>query len=121
MRHRDSQVHGSLAIRRVLVVALMLAGISVAGLAAVTAGNPVQVGTGAAVSERRPAQFSVFEGHVFEGNVGDMSRPLEGGVVELFGWDSPYPDLGTRIDWAPTDEDGYYSLFMNSKTFPFEF
>ncbi|MEA2046267.1 MAG: hypothetical protein U9N48_07100 [Euryarchaeota archaeon] len=57
-----------------------------------------------------PAIVWLFLGEVYEGDVGDESRPLQGVTVSLYGAGNPYPDTGVLIDSTATDEDGRYEL-----------
>jgi len=57
-----------------------------------------------------PAIVWLFLGEVYEGDVGDESRPLQGVTVSLYVGDNPYPDTGVLIDSTTTDEDGRYEL-----------
>ncbi len=57
-----------------------------------------------------PAIVWLFLGEVYEGDVGDESRPLQGVTVSLYGAGNPYPDTGVLIDSTTTDEDGRYEL-----------
>ncbi len=56
------------------------------------------------------AQEFTFQGRVFEGNVGDESRPLQGVTVTLYGANKPYPVEGKLIARTTTDGKGWYGL-----------
>ncbi|MBN1487252.1 MAG: right-handed parallel beta-helix repeat-containing protein, partial [Anaerolineae bacterium] len=49
-------------------------------------------------------------GHVYEGEVGDETQPVEGATVALYGANNPYPDEGTFIISTTTGADGAYGL-----------
>jgi hypothetical protein len=51
-----------------------------------------------------------FSGYVYEGQVGDVSRPLEGVTVALYGANNAYPDLGTQINSATTGAEGMFRM-----------
>jgi hypothetical protein len=55
-------------------------------------------------------QVPMLSGHVYEGEVGDESQPLEGVTISLFGGDNPYPDVGGLVDTTTTDATGWYEL-----------
>ena len=57
-----------------------------------------------------PASAWLFQGEVYEGDVGNDSRPLQGVTVYLYGANNPYPDTGVLIGSTTTDEDGRYEL-----------
>lgn len=67
--------------------------------------------TGLAQENRR-----VFQGRVFQGEVGDESRPLRGVKVKLYGADADYTNLdflieeGTLIGSTYTDNRGWYGI-----------
>lgn len=51
-----------------------------------------------------------LEGRVFEGEVGDESRPLQGVTIEAYVANSPYPETGKLLTSTTTDEKGWYGL-----------
>ncbi len=51
-----------------------------------------------------------FEGRVYRGEVGDESRPLSGVTLSLYLSNTSCPDLGSQVDTAVTDGNGWYSL-----------
>ena len=56
------------------------------------------------------AQSNVFQGRVFNGQVGDESQPLAGVTVSLYGANNPYPDIGAFVGSTTTDAAGWYQL-----------
>jgi hypothetical protein len=57
-----------------------------------------------------PAPVLTFQGHVYEGELGSTSRPMQGVLVWLYGANNVYPAEGTQIDFNYTDHSGGYSL-----------
>jgi hypothetical protein len=51
-----------------------------------------------------------LQGRVYEGKVGDESRPIQGVTVSLYGANNPYPFEGKRIARTTTDGKGWYGL-----------
>jgi subtilisin family serine protease len=51
-----------------------------------------------------------LQGQVFEGSVGDKSRPLEGVTIILRAAWEPYPDKGFELARTQTDNGGWYVL-----------
>ncbi len=72
--------------------------------------TPTATGTATATPTLTPTPTWLFEGRVYEGEVGDESRPLQGVTVSLHGANAPYPDLGTIITSTTTDGAGWYGL-----------
>jgi hypothetical protein len=62
-----------------------------------------------------------FEGRVFEGRMGDETRPLAGVTVELHGANNPYPDPGVLLVGTVTDREGGYGLTICGEALFFEF
>jgi hypothetical protein len=56
------------------------------------------------------AQEFTFQGRVYEGKVGDESRPIQGVTVTLYGATDPYPAEGELIARTTTDGKGWYGL-----------
>jgi hypothetical protein len=56
------------------------------------------------------AQEFAFQGRVYEGKVGDESRPIQGVTVTLYGATDPYPAEGKLIARTTTDGKGWYGL-----------
>ncbi len=51
-----------------------------------------------------------LQGQVFQGSVGDKSRPLEGATIVLRAAWEPYPDKGFELARTQTDSGGWYVL-----------
>lgn len=68
--------------------------------------------TGASMLPTVPALAAggVFGGRVYEGDVGDQTRPLTNVTVELYGANEPYPNSGGLLDTTTTNEAGWYGL-----------
>jgi len=60
-------------------------------------------------TDAQKASF-MFQGRVYDGDVGDQSHPLEGVSVSLFGAGNPYPAPGQLIATTTTDGEGWYGL-----------
>ena len=61
-------------------------------------------------SAARTAASFTFQGRVYEGEVGDQSRPVEGVSVTVYGAANPYPDPGHLIATTTTNAEGWYGL-----------
>ncbi len=56
-----------------------------------------------------------FEGSVYEGEVGDESRPLPGVEVTIRGGNNSYPDTGELIATSSTNGEGWYGLTVEDR------
>lgn len=54
----------------------------------------------------------VFSGRVFEGEPENRERPLPGALVQVFGANSPFPDIGELLGEAQTNADGLYEIVV---------
>jgi len=57
-----------------------------------------------------PTAQWTFEGHIYEGNIGQETRPLLAVTVSVYGASNPYPDPGIQIRSAWTNTSGWYEL-----------
>ena len=51
-----------------------------------------------------------LQGRVYEGEIGDQSRPLEGVTVSLYGGNDAWPVPGQILTSTTTNEEGWYGL-----------
>ena len=65
---------------------------------------------GAAPAEQRIATTWTFQGRVYDGVVGDQSRPMHGVTVSIYGANNGYPDPGAFIRSGVTDRTGWYGV-----------
>ncbi len=92
--------------RKILLVALVASGVMLA-----LGGKPRM--SGSAQSAQSVAQEWIFQGRVYEGNVGlepPNSRPVEVVTVAVYGANNPYPVEGVLIDSTTTNAEGWYGL-----------
>lgn len=61
------------------------------------------------VTRASPATAWTLSGRVYEGSVGEVSRPLANVTVALYGANDPYP-AGTLLRTTTTDATGWYGL-----------
>ena len=61
-----------------------------------------------------------FQGRIYEGEVGDESRPLAGVTVGLYAANNDYPDPGELIDRTVTDGKGWYGLQVRESQTAYE-
>jgi hypothetical protein len=83
------------------------------------------IGTSWLVASARndPAGMAVytFEGRVYNGPLGDESRPVAGVTVSLYGANSAYPNPGVFIRSTTTDGAGWYGLTITDADPPYEY
>jgi len=95
------------ALRMGLLAGLMLA--LLAQLALLTAGLPAQA--------QEPLEEDVvwtFQGHVYEGQVGDESHPYVGAEIGVHGCNAPQCGTGNwHLGSAYTDVDGWWSVSVH--------
>ena len=65
---------------------------------------------GMAKAPNRVTTTWILQGHVYEGEVGDQSTPLQGVTVAAYGASGSYPTAGTFIRDATTDAAGWYYI-----------
>jgi hypothetical protein len=63
----------------------------------------------------------VFTGSVYLGQVFDITQPIGGVPVFLYGSNTPYPDPGTLITQTITELDGSFSLPLGADTYAYYF
>ena len=98
-----------MSVKRALLVVLVAIAVMLA----------MGVGPGLSGADTRPMSQAVtatwaLQGRVFEGNVGDETRPLSGVTVSVYGGNDPYPDEGELIESTTTNDEGWYSLDVSS-------
>ena len=93
--------------RRLLTTSLwLIVGLFVVSIVAMS-GRPAHA---APPQTDAPNASFTFQGRVYEGDVGDQSRPMEGVSVSLFGAGNPYPAPGQLITTTTTNSEGWYGL-----------
>jgi hypothetical protein len=65
---------------------------------------------GMAKAPNRVTTTWILQGHVYEGEAGDQSTPLQGVTVAVYGASGSYPTAGTFIRDATTDAAGWYGI-----------
>lgn len=65
-----------------------------------------------AVRAQDPVIFT-FQGHVYQGQVGDESSPIPDVTIELWGANNPHPDPGDFIMSTTTNLNGWYGLSVD--------
>lgn len=63
----------------------------------------------------------IFQGRVFQGNVGDETHPVQGAVINLFGANNSYPPLGSLIRGTTTNTRGWYGFEISGRQSIYEF
>jgi hypothetical protein len=61
----------------------------------------------------------ILEGRVYEGNQGEITRPLQGAWIEVYGVYGAYPTTGTLLRMVTTDAAGWYGISVYDTDGPF--
>jgi len=91
--------------KRVLLICLVASAL----LLAVGVGPRLSGADTMPISQAAAATWTL-QGRVFEGNIGDETRPLSGVTVSVYGANDPYPDEGELIESTTTNGEGWYGL-----------